>query len=165
MAEISYRRHRFPPVVIQHAGSICVSRSAIETSRISSPSVGSTYPMRPSEAGDRIFGPEPPIAADLKREADHERLVRAFVAAGEAIEPTNTMPNRLRWSVFGASIEPAIYCFAGMDRTFAVAVVGPSEIGSDCRSALQIWNLPLPAKSLSLIGRPAWSLSGTQPLD
>ena len=47
----------------------------------------------------------------------------------------------------------------------AKAVVGPSEIGSDCRSALQIWNLPLPAKSLSLIGRSAWSLSGTQPLD
>jgi hypothetical protein len=35
----------------------------------------------------RIFGPEPPTPADLKREADHERLVRAFPAAGEAIEP------------------------------------------------------------------------------
>jgi hypothetical protein len=37
---------------------------------------------------DRIFGPEPPTAADLKREAGHEQLVRAFPAAGEAIEPT-----------------------------------------------------------------------------
>jgi hypothetical protein len=27
---------------------------------------------------DRIFGAEPPIPADLKRGADHERLVRAF---------------------------------------------------------------------------------------
>jgi hypothetical protein len=36
---------------------------------------------------DRIFGPEPPTPADLKREADHERLVRAFPVAGEAIEP------------------------------------------------------------------------------
>jgi hypothetical protein len=27
---------------------------------------------------DRIYGPEPPTAADLKREADNERLVRAF---------------------------------------------------------------------------------------
>jgi hypothetical protein len=37
---------------------------------------------------DRIFGPEPPTAADLKREVDHERLVRAFPVADEAIEPT-----------------------------------------------------------------------------
>jgi hypothetical protein len=37
---------------------------------------------------DRIYGPEPPTPADLKREADHERLVRAFPVAGEAIEPT-----------------------------------------------------------------------------
>jgi hypothetical protein len=36
---------------------------------------------------DRLFGPEPPILADLEREADHERLVRAFPAAAEAIEP------------------------------------------------------------------------------
>jgi hypothetical protein len=36
---------------------------------------------------DRIFGPEPPTPADLKREADHERLVGAFPMAGEAIEP------------------------------------------------------------------------------
>ena len=27
---------------------------------------------------DRIYGPEPPIPADLKREADHYRLIRAF---------------------------------------------------------------------------------------
>jgi hypothetical protein len=37
---------------------------------------------------DRIFGPEPPTPADLKRQADHERLVRAFPAAGETIDPT-----------------------------------------------------------------------------
>jgi hypothetical protein len=34
---------------------------------------------------DRIFGPEPPTPADLEREADHERLVGAFPAAGEAV--------------------------------------------------------------------------------
>ena len=37
---------------------------------------------------DRIFGPEPPTLADLKREVYHERLVRAFPVADEAIEPT-----------------------------------------------------------------------------
>jgi hypothetical protein len=37
---------------------------------------------------NRIHGPEPPTAADLEREADHERLVRAFPLAGEAIDPT-----------------------------------------------------------------------------
>ena len=37
---------------------------------------------------DRIYGPEPLTPADLQREADQERLVRAFPAAGEAIEPT-----------------------------------------------------------------------------
>jgi hypothetical protein len=37
---------------------------------------------------DRIHGPEPPTPADLKREADHERLVRTFPAANEAIQPT-----------------------------------------------------------------------------
>jgi hypothetical protein len=36
---------------------------------------------------DRICGPEPPISADLKCEADHERLARAFPVAGGAIEP------------------------------------------------------------------------------
>ena len=30
---------------------------------------------------DRIYGPEPPTPADLKRETDHERLVRAFPAS------------------------------------------------------------------------------------
>jgi hypothetical protein len=37
---------------------------------------------------DRIFGPEPPTPADLKRDAHHERLVRAFPVASETIEPT-----------------------------------------------------------------------------
>ena len=37
---------------------------------------------------DRICGPEPPTPADLKRDADYERLVRAFPVAGETIEPT-----------------------------------------------------------------------------
>jgi hypothetical protein len=37
---------------------------------------------------DRIHGPEPPTPADLTREADHERLVSVFSAAGEVIEPT-----------------------------------------------------------------------------
>jgi hypothetical protein len=36
---------------------------------------------------DRIHGPEPPTPADLQREADHERLVRAFPMTGETIEP------------------------------------------------------------------------------
>jgi hypothetical protein len=47
---------------------------------------------------DRIFGPEPPTPADLKREADHKRLVRAFPVAGETIEPTkcHTRQNRAR---------------------------------------------------------------------
>ena len=39
---------------------------------------------------DRIYGPEPPTPADLKREVDHERLVSAFPAAGEPIEPTKS---------------------------------------------------------------------------
>jgi hypothetical protein len=46
---------------------------------------------------DRIYGPEPLTPADLTREADHERLVRAFPAAGEAIEPTK-MPCRAKSS-------------------------------------------------------------------
>jgi hypothetical protein len=36
-------------------------------------------------------GPEPSTPADLKREADHKRLVRAFPMAGEAIDPKNAM--------------------------------------------------------------------------
>ena len=35
---------------------------------------------------DRIFGPEPPTPDDVKRDADHERLIRAFPTAAEAIE-------------------------------------------------------------------------------
>ena len=35
---------------------------------------------------DCIYGPDPPTAADLEREADHERLVRAFPVVGEATE-------------------------------------------------------------------------------
>jgi hypothetical protein len=45
---------------------------------------------------DRIFGPEPPTPADLKREADHERLVRVFPVVGETIEPIKLMPGRNR---------------------------------------------------------------------
>jgi hypothetical protein len=46
---------------------------------------------------DRIYGPEPPTPADVEREADHERLVRAFPAANEAIQPTkcHTAQNRV----------------------------------------------------------------------
>ena len=50
--------------------------------------------------------------------------------------------------------------------------VGPSEIGADCRSAdglacraLHIWNFPLPTKSLSMIGRPAWPIAGVNLMD
>jgi hypothetical protein len=39
---------------------------------------------------DRIYGPEPPTPADLKREADHEKLVRVFPVVGETIEPNKT---------------------------------------------------------------------------
>jgi hypothetical protein len=35
----------------------------------------------------RIRGPEPPTPADLQREADNERFVRAFPVASEAMEP------------------------------------------------------------------------------
>jgi hypothetical protein len=45
---------------------------------------------------DRIFGPEPPTSADLQREVNHERLVRAFPAAAEAIEPGNAIPCKSR---------------------------------------------------------------------
>jgi hypothetical protein len=34
-----------------------------------------------------MVGPEPPTPADLKREADYERLVRLFPVIGGAIEP------------------------------------------------------------------------------
>jgi hypothetical protein len=33
----------------------------------------------------RIYGPEPPTRADLMREGDHERLVRAFPVVDEII--------------------------------------------------------------------------------
>jgi hypothetical protein len=33
----------------------------------------------------RIYGPEPPTRADLMREGDHERLVRAFPVVDEMI--------------------------------------------------------------------------------
>jgi hypothetical protein len=48
---------------------------------------------------DRIYGPEPPPAADLEREADHERLVRALPAAGKAIGPRNVMPGQNREAI------------------------------------------------------------------
>jgi hypothetical protein len=41
---------------------------------------------------DRIYGPEPPISADLEPEADYDWLVTAFPVAGEAIERQNTPP-------------------------------------------------------------------------
>jgi hypothetical protein len=44
---------------------------------------------------DRIHGPEPPTPADLQREADHERLVRAFPAIGETIEPRKCHPGKI----------------------------------------------------------------------
>jgi hypothetical protein len=42
---------------------------------------------------DRIFGPAPHTPADLKREADDERLARAFPAVDEAIEPIKYHPD------------------------------------------------------------------------
>ena len=36
---------------------------------------------------DRICGPEPPTPADIQRDADQERLARAFPPASDAIEP------------------------------------------------------------------------------
>jgi hypothetical protein len=45
---------------------------------------------------DRIYGPEPPTPADLKREADHERLVRAFPVVDETIEwRNNALPGKI----------------------------------------------------------------------
>ena len=44
---------------------------------------------------DRICGPEPPTAADLEREDDHERLVRTFPAMGETIEPRKSQPGKI----------------------------------------------------------------------
>jgi hypothetical protein len=53
---------------------------------------------------DRIFGPELPTPADLKREADHERLVRVFPVAGETVEPIKLMPGRNRDLGFGSPL-------------------------------------------------------------
>jgi hypothetical protein len=43
---------------------------------------------------DRILGAEPPTPADLKREADHERLMRAFPSAHDTMR-RKTQTNRL----------------------------------------------------------------------
>jgi len=49
------------------------------------------------------LGPEPPIPADIQREADHERLVGAFpAAAAEGIEPKNAMPGKNRDGEIGS---------------------------------------------------------------
>lgn len=68
MAELSHRRHRFPPVVIQMlCGSTCASRSAIETSRISWLLFSSTISVQISLAiGPRIeWRAEPLCYLDL----------------------------------------------------------------------------------------------------
>jgi hypothetical protein len=51
---------------------------------------------------------------------------------GETIEPTKDHTEPIAMASSRCIIEPASYCFAGMDGNLAVAVVGPSEIGSDC---------------------------------
>jgi hypothetical protein len=53
---------------------------------------------------DWICGPEQPTPADLKREADHERLVRLFPAVGEAIEPTKYDAGQNRDGEFGSPV-------------------------------------------------------------
>ncbi len=56
---------------------------------------------------DRIYGPEPPTPADLKREADHERLVSAFPVAVETIEPMKShQAKSARRSRISISITP-----------------------------------------------------------
>ena len=60
---------------------------------------------------DRIFGPEPPTAADLQREADHERLVRGL-SGGERNNRTDKMLCRTksRWRFrFSISTTPIRY--------------------------------------------------------
>jgi hypothetical protein len=42
---------------------------------------------------NRIYGPEPPTAADLKREADHERLA---LSRGKRGDPADKMPCRAK---------------------------------------------------------------------
>jgi transposase-like protein len=52
MMELSYRRHRFPPVVIQHAVWLYLRFTlSYRDLRISSSSAGSTSPTKPSGAG------------------------------------------------------------------------------------------------------------------
>jgi hypothetical protein len=51
---------------------------------------------------DRIYGPEPPTPADEKREADHERLLMAFPAAAETIEPAKYHAGQNQEGKFGS---------------------------------------------------------------
>jgi hypothetical protein len=51
---------------------------------------------------DRTYGPDPPTPADIQREADHERLVRAFPVASEAIEPTKCQTGQNRDDEIGS---------------------------------------------------------------
>jgi hypothetical protein len=51
---------------------------------------------------DRVHGSEPPAPADLKREADHKRLVRAFPEAGEAIGWTKSQAGQNRADEIGS---------------------------------------------------------------
>jgi hypothetical protein len=53
---------------------------------------------------DRIYGPEPVTPADLQREADRERLIQAFSAAGKAIEPGKRCPPKNRGSEIGSHL-------------------------------------------------------------
>jgi hypothetical protein len=48
---------------------------------------------------DRIFGPEPPILADIERESDHERLVSDFPMSEETTKPINTMPGKTETAI------------------------------------------------------------------
>jgi putative transposase len=52
MAEISYRRHRFPPAIIQHAVWVYL-RFTLSYRDVEElwPSGGSTFPMKPSGVG------------------------------------------------------------------------------------------------------------------
>jgi hypothetical protein len=44
---------------------------------------------------DRIYGSEPPTSDDLQHEAHQERLVRAFPAMRETIEPRKSQPSKI----------------------------------------------------------------------
>jgi hypothetical protein len=63
MAEISYRRHRFSPMIIQHAVWLylrfTLSCRDVATSRNSSPSEGSTSLTKPSGVGCCWRKPQP----------------------------------------------------------------------------------------------------------